>query len=67
MPANRLQSISFPSYFLSVFQAKQRASVKWLLSKSYNNRVPEKLREPYYRDHEVSFNNVIINLYIHLY
>ncbi|XP_020292949.1 patronin isoform X6 [Pseudomyrmex gracilis] len=35
-----------------VFEAKQRASVKWLLSKAYNNRVPEKLREPYYRDHE---------------
>ncbi|XP_058802244.1 patronin isoform X4 [Phymastichus coffea] len=33
-------------------QAKQRASVKWLLSKAYNNRVPEKLLEPYYRDHE---------------
>ncbi|XP_029167786.1 patronin-like isoform X3 [Nylanderia fulva] len=33
-------------------KAKQRASVKWLLSKAYNNRVPEKLREPYYRDHE---------------
>ncbi|XP_033208972.1 patronin isoform X3 [Belonocnema kinseyi] len=33
-------------------QAKQRASVKWLLSKAYNNRVPDKLREPYYRDHE---------------
>nr|XP_050865237.1 patronin isoform X14 [Vespula vulgaris] len=33
-------------------QAKQRASVKWLLSKAYNNRVPDNLREPYYRDHE---------------
>ncbi|KAL0132340.1 hypothetical protein PUN28_000256 [Cardiocondyla obscurior] len=33
-------------------QAKQRASVKWLLSKAYNNQVPEKLRDPYYRDHE---------------
>ncbi|XP_076178099.1 calmodulin-regulated spectrin-associated protein patronin isoform X5 [Ptiloglossa arizonensis] len=33
-------------------QAKQRASVKWLLSKAYNNRVPENLREPYYVDHE---------------
>ncbi|KAL2745623.1 patronin isoform X1 [Vespula maculifrons] len=32
--------------------AKQRASVKWLLSKAYNNRVPDNLREPYYRDHE---------------
>ncbi|XP_026293230.1 patronin isoform X4 [Frankliniella occidentalis] len=33
-------------------QAKQRASVKWLLSKAYNNRVPENFREPFYRDHE---------------
>lgn len=33
-------------------QAKQRASVKWLLSKAYNNRVPENLREPYYVDNE---------------
>ncbi|KAK3922426.1 Patronin, partial [Frankliniella fusca] len=32
--------------------AKQRASVKWLLSKAYNNRVPENFREPFYRDHE---------------
>ncbi|XP_043271268.1 patronin isoform X3 [Venturia canescens] len=32
--------------------AKQRASVKWLLSKAYNNRVPDNLREPYYRDLE---------------
>lgn len=39
--------------FLSLLQAKQRASVKWLLSKAYNNRVPENLREPYYVDHEV--------------
>ncbi|XP_044012467.1 patronin isoform X14 [Aphidius gifuensis] len=33
-------------------QAKQRASVKWLLSKAFNNRVPDNLHEPYYRDHE---------------
>ncbi|XP_023703294.1 patronin isoform X3 [Cryptotermes secundus] len=33
-------------------QAKQRASVKWLLSKAYNNKVPENLREPFYRDQE---------------
>ncbi|XP_026472192.1 patronin-like [Ctenocephalides felis] len=33
-------------------QAKQRASVKWLLAKAYNNRVPENMREPFYRDHE---------------
>uniref|UniRef100_A0A1B6FVT7 Patronin n=1 Tax=Cuerna arida TaxID=1464854 RepID=A0A1B6FVT7_9HEMI len=33
-------------------QAKQRASVKWLLSKAFNNRVPENIKEPFYRDHE---------------
>ncbi|CAH0557676.1 unnamed protein product [Brassicogethes aeneus] len=33
-------------------QAKQRASMKWLLSKAFNNKVPENLREPFYRDHE---------------
>ncbi|KAG5346370.1 PTRO protein, partial [Acromyrmex charruanus] len=37
---------------VTTIYAKQRASVKWLLSKAYNNRVPEKLRDPYYRDHE---------------
>lgn len=26
--------------------------MKWLLSKAYNNRVPENLKEPFYRDHE---------------
>lgn len=39
--------------FYLLLQAKQRASVKWLLSKAYNNRVPENLREPYYVDNEV--------------
>lgn len=33
-------------------QARQRASVKWILSKAFNNRVPENLKEPFYRDHE---------------
>uniref|UniRef100_A0A182U9C7 CASAMP N-terminal domain-containing protein n=1 Tax=Anopheles melas TaxID=34690 RepID=A0A182U9C7_9DIPT len=33
-------------------EAKQRASVRWLLSKAYNNRVPEILKDPFYRDHE---------------
>ncbi|CAH0752777.1 unnamed protein product [Bemisia tabaci] len=32
--------------------AKQRATVKWLLSKAFNNKVPENLREPFYRNHE---------------
>ncbi|XP_055310750.1 patronin isoform X30 [Sitodiplosis mosellana] len=35
-----------------VRQARQRASVKWILSKAFNNRVPENQREPFYRDHE---------------
>uniref|UniRef100_A0A182YJE2 Uncharacterized protein n=1 Tax=Anopheles stephensi TaxID=30069 RepID=A0A182YJE2_ANOST len=33
-------------------KAKQRSSVRWLLSKAYNNRVPEILKDPFYRDHE---------------
>uniref|UniRef100_A0A8D8UT09 Patronin n=1 Tax=Cacopsylla melanoneura TaxID=428564 RepID=A0A8D8UT09_9HEMI len=33
-------------------QAKQRATVKWLLSKAYNNKVPENVKEPFYKDHE---------------
>ncbi|KAJ0182119.1 hypothetical protein K1T71_002841 [Dendrolimus kikuchii] len=32
--------------------SKQRASIKWLLSKAFNNRVPDNLQEPFYRDHE---------------
>jgi len=34
-------------------QAKQRASVQWLLSKSYSHQVPEDVKEPFYRDVEV--------------
>lgn len=37
---------------LIVKKARQRASVKWILSKAFNNRVPENQREPFYRDHE---------------
>ncbi|XP_066144047.1 patronin-like isoform X5 [Euwallacea fornicatus] len=33
-------------------QAKQRGSIKWLLSKAFNNKVPENIREPFYKDHE---------------
>ena len=28
--------------------------MKWLLTKSYNNKVPPELREPFYKDHDVS-------------
>ncbi|KAJ2953919.1 hypothetical protein O0L34_g1556 [Tuta absoluta] len=38
--------------FVCLLQSKQRASIKWLLSKAFNNRVPENLQEPFYRDHE---------------
>lgn len=37
---------------LIAVKARQRASVKWILSKAFNNRVPENQREPFYRDHE---------------
>lgn len=33
-------------------QAKQKASVKWILSKAFNNRVPDNLKDPFYRDHD---------------
>lgn len=39
-------------YLFFYLQAKQRACVKWLLSKAFNNRVPDNLKEPFYRDHE---------------
>lgn len=42
--------MSFSLFFF--IQARYRASVKWLLSKAYNNRVPDNLKEPFYRDHE---------------
>ncbi|XP_022172106.1 patronin isoform X5 [Myzus persicae] len=32
--------------------AKQRATIKWLLSKAYNNRIPENVIEPFYKDHD---------------
>ncbi|XP_057665171.1 patronin isoform X34 [Diorhabda carinulata] len=32
--------------------AKQKASMKWLLSKAFNNKIPENLKDPFYRDHE---------------
>lgn len=48
-----LQVLIIDFLFYLLLQAKQRASVKWLLSKAYNNRVPENLREPYYVDNEV--------------
>lgn len=35
-----------------MIQARQRASVKWILSKAFNNRVPENQRDPFYIDHE---------------
>lgn len=36
-----------------IFQAKQRASIKWLVSKAYNHRTPEESLEPFYKDHDV--------------
>jgi len=39
---------------ICILQAKQRATIKWLLSKAYNNRIPENVIEPFYKDHDVS-------------
>ncbi|XP_057665188.1 patronin isoform X36 [Diorhabda carinulata] len=37
---------------LVTYTAKQKASMKWLLSKAFNNKIPENLKDPFYRDHE---------------
>ena len=42
-------------YLFLIFQAKQRASIKWLLSKAYDHKTPAELREPFYKDNDVSF------------
>lgn len=34
----------------------------WLLSKAFNNKVPENLKEPFYRDHEVCISTYILSL-----
>lgn len=36
---------------LMILQAKQRSSILWLLSKSFEGSIPEDLREPFYKDH----------------
>ncbi|XP_050529806.1 patronin isoform X2 [Daktulosphaira vitifoliae] len=35
-----------------IIWAKQRATIKWLLSKAYNNRIPDNVIEPFYKDHD---------------
>jgi hypothetical protein len=40
-------------------QAKQRASIKWLLAKAYNHKTPPELREPFYKDHDVRNDQLI--------
>jgi len=34
-----------------ILEAKQKASIKWLVSKAYNNKPPREYAEPFYRDH----------------
>lgn len=31
--------------------AKQKSSILWLLSKAFDNNIPEELEDPYYKDH----------------
>lgn len=40
------------AYYSIVLQAKQRASIRWLLSKAYNNHIPDQLKDPFYIDHD---------------
>ena len=40
------------SHVLLPVQAKQRASILWLLSKACDSVIPDDLREPYYKDHD---------------
>lgn len=40
-----------PETNLRFLQAKQRASILWLLSKAFENSIPDDLRDPFYRDH----------------
>ena len=53
---NHLEDIFFffPCYpkIPVLLQAKQRATIRWLLTKAYNNRVPDQLRDPFYTDHD---------------
>ena len=49
-------------YLFSIFQAKQRASIKWLLSKAYDHKTPAELREPFYKDNDVSFMLIEITI-----
>ena len=52
-------------YLYFFFQAKQRASIKWLLSKAYDHRTPEELKEPFYKNHDVSHFQDLILTWIH--
>ena len=40
--------------FFFFFQAKQRASISWLVQKAHKNKVPSDIEDPYYKDYEVS-------------
>ena len=59
-----IYSCSWSLSFLC-FQAKQRASIKWLLSKAYDHKTPEELVEPFYKDHDVRELNskIVIRLF----
>lgn len=40
--------------YVFVFQAKQKASVAWIVQKAHKNKVPSDIEDPYYKDYEVS-------------
>lgn len=37
---------------LEVQEARQKASIKWLVSKAYSNKPPANIVDPYYKDHQ---------------
>lgn len=51
-PPTRQQPINHDLDGFLYLQAKQRASILWLLSKACNSDIPSELKEPYYKDHD---------------
>ncbi|XP_059087795.1 patronin-like isoform X3 [Tigriopus californicus] len=61
-PPHHLQSAEQYAYK----QAKQRASIKWLLSKAYSHKTPPELSEPFYKDHDAKSHEDVDHLKPHI-
>jgi calmodulin-regulated spectrin-associated protein len=40
-----------PDSQLAILQSKQRSSILWLLSKAFEESIPDDLKDPFYKDH----------------